>query len=71
VALDDPERSLLTRWVLRDPLKLLVHSDPQRPAELYEVRADPAEEHLLDDPEAVRALRADLDRWWPSRVGKQ
>ncbi|MCZ6598285.1 MAG: sulfatase-like hydrolase/transferase, partial [Planctomycetota bacterium] len=43
VDVDDPARSLLTRWVLRDPFKLLVHADPRRPEELYDVRADPAE----------------------------
>jgi len=73
VDIDEPERSLLTRWVLRDPLKLLVHSDPERPAELYDVRADPAEERPLDDPESTRALRTDLERWWhlPARVEKK
>ncbi len=61
----DPASSLLTRWVLRDPHKLLVHADPGRPAELYDLRADPAEEHPLDDPALAAALRAELDAWWP------
>ncbi|MCZ6596032.1 MAG: sulfatase-like hydrolase/transferase, partial [Planctomycetota bacterium] len=65
VDIDDPARSLLTRWVLRDPFKLLVHADPRRPEELYDVRADPAEERPLQDAETARALRAQLDRWWP------
>ncbi len=64
VDIRDPARSLLTRWVLRDPFKLLVHSDPQRPAELYDVRADPTEERPLNEAETAGALRAELDRWW-------
>lgn len=61
-----PERSLLSRWVLEDPLKLIVHTDPARPVELFDVRADPAEERPLDDPEAAAKLRARLDAWWPA-----
>lgn len=61
-----PERSLLSRWVLEDPLKLIVHTDPARPVELFDVRADPAEERPLDDPEAAAMLRARLDAWWPA-----
>ncbi len=64
VDIQDPVTSLLTRWVLRDPHKLIVPADPGKPAELYDVRADPAEEKPLDDAERVRALRADLDAWW-------
>ncbi|MEE2940587.1 MAG: sulfatase-like hydrolase/transferase [Planctomycetota bacterium] len=61
-----PERSLLSRWVLEDPLKLIVHTDPARPAELFDVRADPAEERPLEDPETAAKLRARLDAWWPA-----
>ncbi|MCA8950740.1 MAG: sulfatase-like hydrolase/transferase [Planctomycetes bacterium] len=65
VALDDPARSMITRWVLRDPYKLLVHRDPARPDELFDVRADPQEANPIDDPTRNRELRALLDRWWP------
>ncbi|MGK0220583.1 MAG: arylsulfatase A-like enzyme [Planctomycetota bacterium] len=65
VSVHEPARSLLTRWILRDPLKLLVHEDPALPDELYDLRADPAEERPLKDAEAARSLRAELDRWWP------
>ncbi|MBL7008586.1 MAG: sulfatase [Planctomycetes bacterium] len=65
---DDPASSLLTRWVLRDPYKLLVHVDPQRPDELYDLRADPAEERPLDEPELAASLRAELDAWWPGKA---
>ncbi|QDV04787.1 Arylsulfatase [Planctomycetes bacterium Poly30] len=64
VDLDDPAKSLLTRWILRDPHKLLVHTDPALGPELYDVRADPAEEHPLQDPATAASLRAELDRWW-------
>lgn len=67
VDVDDPAQSLVTRWVLRDPYKLLVHVDAAAPVELYDVRADPAEARALDDPEAARSLRAELDHWWAAR----
>lgn len=65
VDLDDPARSLKSRWVLRDPYKLIVHSAPGRAPELFDVRADPAEERPLDDAARLTALRGELDRWWP------
>jgi uncharacterized sulfatase len=64
VDVDDPAKSLLTRWILRDPYKLLVHTDPAQPDELFDVRADPAEERPLDDVETAAALRDLLDRWF-------
>lgn len=65
VDLDDPARSVVARWVLRDPFKLIVPADPAAPAELYDVRADPAEERPLDDAAQAAELRAALDGWWP------
>ncbi len=67
VDIHDPARSLLTRWVLRDPYKLLVHTDPNQPAELYDVRADPTEQTPLSKPETTASLRALLDAWWPGK----
>ena len=52
--------------MLEDPLKLIVHTDPARPAELFDVRADPAEERPLENREAAERLRARLDAWWPA-----
>ncbi|MEM9379854.1 MAG: sulfatase-like hydrolase/transferase [Planctomycetota bacterium] len=66
VDLDDPARSVLSRWILRDPHKLIVHADAQARPELYDVRIDPGEERPLDDPETVRKLRTELDAWWPA-----
>ncbi|MEM7310313.1 MAG: sulfatase-like hydrolase/transferase [Planctomycetota bacterium] len=71
VALDDPVQSLTTRWVLRDPFKLLVHADPERPTELYDVRADPGEERPLAAPDTERALRVELDRWWSAEGSRE
>ena len=67
VKLGDPASSLLSRWVLDDPNKLLVHDDPSKPTELYDIARDPAEEEPLTDPETERVLRAELDAWWPGR----
>ena len=67
VDVGDPKRSLLTRWVLRDPYKLLVHEAAGRGTELFDVRADPAEARPLHDPAIERQLRAALDTWWPLR----
>lgn len=67
VDIDDPGKSLLTRWILRDPHKLLVHTDPARPAELFDVRADPTEKRPLLEPATAAALRAELDQWWSGK----
>ena len=67
VDLDQPATSLITRWILRDPHKLLVHADPEQPAELFDVRSDPGEERPLSDPATAASLRTELDRWWDGR----
>ncbi|MDE0916260.1 MAG: sulfatase-like hydrolase/transferase, partial [Planctomycetota bacterium] len=67
IEMGDPSRSLLTRWVLRDPYKLLVHTDPSKPAELYDVVQDPFEERPLEDDATRDALRAELDAWYQAR----
>lgn len=66
VDIDHPERSLVTRWVLSGDHKLLVHTDPDRKDELYNVVADPFEEKPLTDEETSKKLRAKLDGWWPA-----
>ncbi|MBJ22043.1 MAG: hypothetical protein CL933_21755 [Deltaproteobacteria bacterium] len=67
VELGDPAKSLLTRWVLEDRHKLLVHDDTSRPTELYDLALDPSEETPLTEPATERALRKELDAWWPGR----
>ena len=67
VELGAPAKSLLTRWVLDDRHKLLVHDDPSQPTELYDLAVDPFEEEPLTAPQTERELRAELDAWWPGR----
>lgn len=64
VSIDDPSQNWVTRWVLRDPYKLMVHSDPARAPELYDVRADPAELQPITNPALQAELRTMLDAWW-------
>jgi arylsulfatase A-like enzyme len=64
VSIDDPRQNWVTRWVLRDPYKLMIHRDPSRAPELYDVRADPAELRPLDKPALQAELRGLLDQWW-------
>lgn len=71
VDIDKPAAGLLYRWCIdtREPSKtlpkLILPADGKN-AELYDVKADPAEEHDLatKEPERVSSLRLELDRWW-------
>ncbi len=77
--LDDPEASLLYRWVIEGPWKLLLTYDGERgrharfhPREelrpqLYDLLADPHENQNLasDHPELIARLAARLQQWWP------
>ncbi len=77
--LDDPEASLLYRWVIQDRWKLLLTYDGQvgrnaqqhlrteRRPQLFDLIADPHEERNLaaDHPELVQQLADRLQRWWP------
>lgn len=66
---DDPSRSLLHRWLIRDQWKLIVSTKKDALPQLFDVLADPAEQQDLakQHPERVQKLRAELDRWWPGR----
>jgi uncharacterized sulfatase len=63
---DDPAASLEVRFVVDGADKLIVPVGPERPAELYDVLADPDEQRdrAAAEPERVDALRALLDAWW-------
>jgi uncharacterized sulfatase len=77
--LDQPEASLLYRWVIEDRWKLLLTYDGQvgrdarhhprtdRRPQLYDLLADPHEERNLaaDHPELVKRLGEKLAAWWP------
>ncbi len=67
VDIDQPAKSLLTRWILDGEHKLLVHTNPEQADELYNVVADPAEQSPLTDDAVSAALRAKLDLWWDGR----
>ena len=66
VDLEDPARSVLARWMVADPWKLIEFTDPERAPELYDLRADPAERRDLAAEQAARVgrMRASLDGWW-------
>jgi arylsulfatase A-like enzyme len=79
--LDDPEASLLYRWAIRGRWKLLLtydgavgryassHPRTERRPQLFDLAADPAEEHNLaaEHPEIVADLAARIAAWWPVR----
>ncbi len=67
---DEPTRSLETRWVIAGWWKLIVPDTrnlPDRKPELYDLRTDPWERQDLASQSSsrVRKLTAELDRWWP------
>ena len=68
VSIDDPGQNWVTRWVLRDPYKLMIHRDPALAPELYDVRADPEELRPIDNPALQAELTELLDAWWPTAV---
>ena len=52
--------------------KLIVHDSHNRPndkTELYDLAADPSEEHNLaeSEGEVVKRMRGTLDEWWAGR----
>jgi len=77
--LDDPEASLLYRWVIEDRWKLLLtydgklgshaksHPRDEKRPQLYDLHADPHEEKNLASahPEVVAHLATRLQQWWP------
>ncbi|OYW22876.1 MAG: sulfatase, partial [Planctomycetales bacterium 12-60-4] len=65
--IDDPSKSLLYRWTLRDGRwKLIQPADPQAEVELYDVLADPFETRNLASSQSglVAELQQSLDTWW-------
>jgi len=67
--LTDPTKSLIARWCIEGQWKLIVWAAEGKPAELYDVVADPWEKKNLagKHPEKVAALRAHIDQWWPAK----
>lgn len=78
-AIDDPEASLLYRWVIDGKWKLLLtydgaqgrhghfHPRTELLPQLYDLLADPHENKNLasEHPELVARLAASLQGWWP------
>jgi uncharacterized sulfatase len=77
--IDAPEETLLYRWVVEGPWKLLLtydgkldryassHPRTEKRPQLFNLLADPHEDQNLakDHPELVARLAARLQDWWP------
>ncbi|MEM9368740.1 MAG: sulfatase-like hydrolase/transferase [Planctomycetota bacterium] len=77
--LDDPSRTLLYQWVIRDNFKLLLkrdgemnryasrHSNSGADVQLYDLSADPTEKHNIAEemPVLARELASMIDEWDP------
>lgn len=66
VDVDDPARSLLCRWMVEGRWKLIVPTQSDAKAQLYDVVADPTEQRdrAAESPGLAAELRAVLDGWW-------
>ncbi len=69
-SMDDPETSLMYRWVIEKKRKVIVPNPARVPdgvVELYDLQQDPWEETNLAQQNAdeVKRLTAKLDAWWP------
>jgi arylsulfatase A-like enzyme len=67
VAMDDPNASLMYRWIIHENHKLIVPTERVRGAqvELYDLASDPAEDRDLAqaEPELKSKLQSELDRF--------
>lgn len=77
--IDDPEATLLYRWIVDGKWKLLLtydgklgryardHPRTEKRPQLFDLLADPHEEKNLasENPEVVARLAARLQEWWP------
>jgi uncharacterized sulfatase len=82
--LENPEASLLYRWVVEDKWKLLLtydgeigryktsHPRTEKRPQLYDLLADPHETKNLaaDNPEVVARLAKKIAGWWPVKERK-
>ncbi len=78
--LDDPEASLLYRWVIEGRWKLLLtydgqlgryasnHPRTERRPQLFDLLSDPHEQHnrAAEHPELVQRLAERIAQWWPA-----
>ncbi len=73
VAVGKPGLSLTHRWVREGDWKLIRFDRPQKPPELFDVKADPAEERNLASNHPDRGDRRSQrsDGWWNGRDGDE
>jgi arylsulfatase A-like enzyme len=69
---NNPAASLKWRWTIDGKWKLIVpepHNRPKDKIELYDLAADPHEEHNLaaSHGDIVKTMRDALDKWWNGR----
>jgi uncharacterized sulfatase len=69
---NNPAASLKWRWMIEGKWKLIVPSKRNQPkdkVELYDLVADPHEEHNLaaGHGDVVKKMRVALDAWWNGR----
>jgi uncharacterized sulfatase len=72
VDLHEPSSSLRWRWAVEGDWKLIVpatQNEPDGKVELFNLATDPAEAQNLaaQEPERVRRLNRQLDRWWTGK----
>ena len=79
--LENPDDSLLYRWIVEDKWKLILtydgavgkyassHTREEKRPQLYDLKADPHEEKNLasENPEVVARLAKKIGDWWPSK----
>jgi arylsulfatase A-like enzyme len=76
VDLDDPAKSLLWRWTVRNQWKLIVPATARAESgevELFDLLQDPDETRNLAaaQPEIVQQLKESLDDWWTPKPGEK
>lgn len=64
--IDRPAASLQYRWTIKNQWKLILPAAAEARPELYDLSADPTEDHDLAaaQPERVRELTAEINQWW-------